>query len=64
MLFGYADAERRRLGIELRPSDRPLADRAIDACRTALGQERFGRLLEQGGNTGWSDLPDVDPTAP
>lgn len=63
ILFGYTSAEQQRLDIELRPSDRPLADRAIDACRTVLGRERFDQLFAQGEHTRWSDLPDVDISA-
>jgi hypothetical protein len=64
ILFGYTSAEQRRLDVEWRPSDRPLAERAIDACRAALGQERFDQLFAQGETTRWSDLPDVDISAP
>jgi predicted ATPase/DNA-binding SARP family transcriptional activator len=58
-LFGYAASEQRRLDIVLRPSDRPLAERATAGCQRELGAERYGDLAAQGASSGWHDLPTV-----
>ena len=64
ILLGHADAEQRRLDITLRPSDRPLAEQAIEACRTELGAQRFDVLAAQGARTAWHDLPKVQSATP
>ena len=63
ILFGFAAAEQDRLDIVLRLSARPLAERARDACRAALGAARFDELAAQGANTEWRGLPTVDASA-
>jgi hypothetical protein len=59
VLFGHAAAERARLDIVLRASDRPLVDAAFAGCRQALGRERYDQLAARGAETEWSDLPGV-----
>jgi predicted ATPase/DNA-binding SARP family transcriptional activator len=59
ILFGFAAGERARLDIVLRPSVRPLVERALDACHAALGGERFDELAEIGAGKEWADLPVV-----
>ena len=60
ILFGHAAHEQARLDITLRPSDRPLADAALEACRSALGADRFDELAGQGAAMEFHDLPRVD----
>lgn len=57
VLFGYAVAEQERLDIVLRLSNRPLEERALAECRTALGDDRFEELAAQGADAPWRDLP-------
>lgn len=64
VLFGFAAAERDRLRIALRPSVRPLDERAIETCRAALGPERFDERARVGAATDWKDLPSVERRHP
>lgn len=60
VLFGHADAEQHRLDIVLRPSDRPLAEHAIETCRTALGVDQYEELAARGAASEWHHLPLIE----
>lgn len=55
--FGHSIAEQERLGITLRAFERPVAERAIEACRAVLGDERFDKLAARGAAMDFDDLP-------
>jgi hypothetical protein len=63
VLFGYSVAEQERLGVTLRVSDRPPAERAVGECRAALGEDRFDQLATRGAFTDFAALPAVDVAA-
>ena len=56
-LLGFAEAERSRLGTDLRPTDRSLAADAIERCRAALGDESFDALTARGAALDFGELP-------
>lgn len=59
VLFGFSAGERARLDIVLRPSMRPLVERAHQTSRVAIGDERFDELTGVGAALQWTDLPVV-----
>lgn len=56
-LFGHSIAEQERLGTTLRAFERPAAERALDECRSALGDDRFDALAASGASMEFADLP-------
>ena len=58
MLFGFAAAERERLGISLRLPQRAVVADAAAACRSMLGGSRFDELAASGAATPWPTLVD------
>jgi hypothetical protein len=64
MLFGFAAAERARLGITLRAAHRPLVDATEAACRAGLGATRFDEMAAAGAAAPWQALvADLGATA-